>query len=150
MIFLLCFLTSPHLWSIKELGIQALTRRLFSDVSLSSSGSTGFPSKVVFFASAPHLLDLLVYRVVSRVSLDSVTSTVIPHTCEPQIGTCLSTINWHLPRTLPVTEQQGHLLTASVKIEPCATAAVERQHPLRESRVEWSTPCYRDSGGTGL
>ena len=40
-VFFLCFLTSHHLWSIKEPGIQAQTRRLFWGTSLLSSGSAG-------------------------------------------------------------------------------------------------------------
>ena len=36
----------------------------------------------------------------------------------PEIPGCvLSTPNWHLPRALPMTEQQGHLPFASVEIE---------------------------------
>ena len=52
----------------------------------------------------------------------------------------VSTTNWHFPRALPTTEQQGHLPSASVEIEPCATAAVDLQHSLREFRVEWGPP----------
>ena len=48
----------------------------------------------------------------------------------------LSTTNWHLPRTLPMTEQQGHLPSASVEIETCVAAATDLQHLLREFRVE--------------
>ena len=40
-VFLLCILTSHHLWSIKEPGIQAQTRWLFWGPSLLSSGSAG-------------------------------------------------------------------------------------------------------------
>ena len=46
MVFSLYFLTSPHLCSIKEPGIQILIRWLFWDVSLPSSQSARFPSKV--------------------------------------------------------------------------------------------------------
>ena len=35
-----------------------------------------------------------------------------------------------------MTEQQGHLLSASVEIEPCAAAAVDLRHPLRELRLQ--------------
>ena len=62
----------------------------------------------------------------------------------------LSTTNWHLPRALPMIEQQGHLPSASAETEPCAAAAADLQHPLREFRVEWGTLCSRESGGTGL
>jgi len=33
-------------------------------------------------------------------------------------------MNWHLPRALPMTEQQGHSPSASAEIEPHAAAAV--------------------------
>ena len=36
----------------------------------------------------------------------------------------VSTANWHLPRALPMTEQE-HLTTASAEIEPCAAIATE-------------------------
>ena len=48
----------------------------------------------------------------------------------------LSATNWHLPRALPMTEQQWHLPSAPMKIEPHAAIAVDLQHPLREFRVE--------------
>ena len=48
----------------------------------------------------------------------------------------LSTTNWQLPRALSMTEQQGHLPSAFAETEPCAAAAVDLQHPLREFRVE--------------
>ena len=38
----LCFLTSPHLGSIKEPDIQSPAKELFWDISLPSSGSVGF------------------------------------------------------------------------------------------------------------
>ena len=44
----------------------------------------------------------------------------------------VSTTYCLLPRALPVTEQQGHLPSASVEIEPCAPATVDLQQPLRE------------------
>jgi len=46
------------------------------------------------------------------------------------------TINWDLPRALPMTEQQEHLPSASVETESCAAAAVDLQHPLRKFKVE--------------
>ena len=48
----------------------------------------------------------------------------------------VSTTNWHLPRALPRTEQQRHLPSASMEIEPYAAIAVDLQQPLREFRVE--------------
>ena len=44
--------------------------------------------------------------------------------------------NWHLPRASPMTEQQRHLPSASMEIEPHATVADDLQQPLREFRVE--------------
>ena len=44
--------------SVKELGIQTLTRWLLWDISLPSSWSAGFPNKI-FLASIPCLLDSL-------------------------------------------------------------------------------------------
>ena len=41
MAFLLCFLTSPHFWSIKEPGIQTQIRWLFWGASVPSSWSAG-------------------------------------------------------------------------------------------------------------
>ena len=50
-----------------------------------------------------------------------------------------------------VTEQQGHLPSASAETEPCAAAAVDLQHPLKEIQGgEWGTLCSRETGGTGL
>ena len=49
--------------------------------------------------------------------------------CQLQVSAYLSTTNWHWPKALPLTEQQGHLPSASAEIEPCATAAVDLQHP---------------------
>ena len=49
-----------------------------------------------------------------------------------------------------MTEQQGHLLSASAETEYCAVAAGDRQKPLREFRMEGSTLCSTESGGTGL
>ena len=68
--------------------------------------------------------------------------------CQLQIGTCLSTTNWHLPRALPVAEQQGHL--PSAETEPCAAAAGDLQQPGREIRAEGGTLCSRESGGTDI
>ena len=48
----------------------------------------------------------------------------------------MSTTNWHLPRALPMPEQQRYLPSASREIEPHATIAVDLQQPLREFRVE--------------
>ena len=48
----------------------------------------------------------------------------------------MSTTNWHLPRAVPMTEQQSHLPSASTEIEPHVAIAVDLQHPLREFRVE--------------
>ena len=62
--------------------------------------------------------------------------------CPPKYGWIydhkgpVSTTNWHLPRALPVTEQQRHLPSASMETEPHAATAVDLQQPLREFRVE--------------
>ena len=48
----------------------------------------------------------------------------------------LSTTNRLLLSALPMTEQQGHLPSASVETEPRAAAAVDLQHPKREFRVQ--------------
>ena len=48
----------------------------------------------------------------------------------------MSTTNWHLPNALPMTEQQRHLPSASMEIEPHPAIAVALQQPLREVRVE--------------
>ena len=48
-------------------------RRLFEDISLSSSQSADCLNKVIFLASTPHLLDLLAYHEACRASLDAVT-----------------------------------------------------------------------------
>ena len=76
--------------------------------------------------------------------------------CPPKYGWIydhkgpVSTTNWHLPRALPVTEQQRHLPSASMETEPHAAIAVDLQQPLREFKVERGTQCSRESGGTGL
>ena len=44
----------------------------------------------------------------------------------------LSTTNWHLPRVLPMTEQQRCLPSASMETELHATIAADLQQPLRE------------------
>ena len=62
----------------------------------------------------------------------------------------VSTTNGHWPRTLPMTEQQRHLPSASMETEPHAAVAADLQQPLREFRVEWGTLCNGESGGTGL
>ena len=59
----------------------------------------------------------------------------------------VSTTKRHLPRTLPTTEEQWHLPSASAETEPRDAVAVE---PLTELRVEWGPLCSRESGGTGL
>ena len=48
----------------------------------------------------------------------------------------MSATNWHLPRALPMTEEQRRLPSASTEIEPHAAIAVDLQQPLREFRVE--------------
>jgi len=48
----------------------------------------------------------------------------------------LSTTNWHLPRALSMTEQQGHLPSAFAETEPCAAAATDLQHLPSDFRVE--------------
>ena len=68
----------PHLWSIKEPGIQTHIRWLFHDISLPSSWSASFLNKVIFLASTPRLWNSLACCVASRASLDSVTK------CLPQ------------------------------------------------------------------
>ena len=76
--------------------------------------------------------------------------------CPPKYGQSydhkgsISTTNWHLPRALPMTEQQRHLPSASMEIEPHGAIAVDLQQSLREFRVERGTLCSRESGGTGL
>ena len=64
----------------------------------------------------------------------------------------LSAANYKLAltRTLPMTEQQRHLPSASTEIEPYAAIAFDLQQPLREFRVQGGTLCSRESGGTGL
>ena len=58
--------------------------------------------------------------------------------CPPKYGQiydhkgAMSTTNWHLPRALPVTEQQRRLPSASVEIEPLAATATDLQQPLRD------------------
>ena len=58
----------------------------------------------------------------------------------------MSTTNWHFQEHLPVTEQQqwGHLPSASGEIEPCPAAAVDLQHPQRESELQgyWREALY--------
>ena len=61
------------LWCIKEPGIQTPRRWLFWGTSLPSSQSAGFPNKVIFLASVPHLSNSLACCVMSRASLDLVT-----------------------------------------------------------------------------
>ena len=78
MVFFILFPHLPHLRSIKEPGIQTLTRWLFWDVSLLSSQSAGFLNKVIFLASTSRLLDSLASHAPSRASLDSVTRPAGP------------------------------------------------------------------------
>ena len=54
--------------------------------------------------------------------------------CQLQIGACQE----HLPGT---EQQQGHLPSASAKIEPCAAAGADLQHPLRGAQVENGALC---------
>ena len=77
-LFTLVLYHHPHLWSIKEPGIQTHIRWLFHDISLPSSWSASFLNKVIFFASTPRLWDSLACCVASRASLDSATK------CLPQ------------------------------------------------------------------
>ena len=58
------------------------------------------------------------------------------HCVPPLPSKAMSATNCHLPIALPVTEQQGHLPSASAEIEHCATAAVDFQHLLREFSLE--------------
>ena len=48
----------------------------------------------------------------------------------------MSATSWHLPRALPVTEQQRHICHAGAEVEPPAALAIDLQQPLREFRVE--------------
>ena len=50
----------------------------------------------------------------------------------------ISITNWHLPRALPTAEQQRHLPSAPMEVEPHAAIAfdLDLQQPLREFRVE--------------
>ena len=48
----------------------------------------------------------------------------------------MSATNWHLSRALPTTEQQRHLPSVSMEIEPHAAIAFDLQQPLREFRVQ--------------
>ena len=61
MVFSLCLLTCPHLWSIKEPDIQTFIRWLFWGISLPPFQPVGSLNKVIFLASTPHLwfIDLL-------------------------------------------------------------------------------------------
>ena len=66
----------PHLWSMKEPGIQTPTRWLFADISLPSSLSAGFLNKVLFLASTLPPSDSLGSHVASRARVDWVTLCV--------------------------------------------------------------------------
>ena len=75
--------------------------------------------------------------------------------CPPKYGWiydhkgAVSTTNGHLPRALPMTEQQRHLPSAMV-IEHNAAIAVDLHQPVREFKVERCTLCSRESSETGL
>ena len=62
--------------------------------------------------------------------------------CPPKYGRIydhkgvMSTKNWHVPRALPMSEQQRRLPSASTETEPHAAIADDLQQPLREFRVE--------------
>ena len=76
MAFLLCFLTFPLLWSIKEPEIQSHVW-LFWDISLTSPQSAGLQIKSYFLPQ--HLVsDSLACCTVSRASLDLVTIPLAP------------------------------------------------------------------------
>ena len=68
--------------------------------------------------------------------------TSLPSNAGPKYGQnydrkgAMSTTNWHLPRALPTTEQQRHLPSASMEIEPHAAITVDLQQPLWELREE--------------
>ena len=64
---------------------------------------------------------------------------------EPQGA--VSTANRHLPRALPMTEEQKPLPSACMEIEPHAATAADLQQPLREFRVERGSLCSRESAG---
>ena len=87
---LLYVLTSAHLCSVKEPGIQTQVRWLLWDICLSSSRSAGFLSKVIFLASTAHPSDLLACHAASRASLHLVTkwSTALKYL--PLIHICSS------------------------------------------------------------
>ena len=65
-----------------ESGIQSPVRWLRWDVSLPSSWSASFLSKVEFLASTPHLSDSLASCVVSRDSSASVTGNCSENSCK--------------------------------------------------------------------
>ena len=76
--FLLCFLTSLHLWSMKEFEIQTWTTWLFWDLyqwSLPSFWPAGSLNKVVLFASILCLFDLSICCAESRMNLAFITNT---------------------------------------------------------------------------
>ena len=51
------------------------------------------------------------------------------------VHVCVCTTNWHLSRSLPMTEQR-HMPSASTETKPLATMATDLQQTLRECRVE--------------
>ena len=78
MVFLLCFLTSPHLWSIKPPGIQTLIRWLFWGASLSFLSLLAPQIKSLPCLNAS-LLGFIGCRAICRASLDLVTIGKQPH-----------------------------------------------------------------------
>ena len=126
----LFFTFFPHLWSIKELGIQIPTRRLFWEVvSLPSPWSAGFLNAVIFLASAPRPLGSLACHATSRVSLASVTLPVYrSFSLCPRGPACSS--SWELPRQ-PLQLCQPVLQNQSICISRWASPAAQwyRIHP---------------------
>ena len=62
----------------------------------------------------------------------------------------LSTLNLHLPRALTLTEQQGHLPSASVETESGAAAAGDPSTPAEGVQGGVSYYVLREPGLTGL
>ena len=69
-------------------------------------------------------------------NFDITETTLSLGTCVDSTKWVMSTTNWHLPRALPMTEQQSCLPSASMETEPHAAIAVDPQQSLREFRVE--------------
>ena len=61
-------------------------------------------------------------------------------------------LNWTEEHLLATEQQQQkHLPSVSVEIEPYAAAAADLQRPLRGTQGgEWGTLCSRETGGKGL